>query len=166
MKVAWIASLALLAGCSARADAELATANTARLAELDVKVAELQSKIETIEKGNSATLSIDDDGKFSYIQTDFGKFPVKLGTVKDYLGGSKVVISIGNPTNAAVTKFTIIGFCETADSGNKSVQIERTQSLPGGHWTNVEIPVNEVPASKFKSLKISGLVVEQTSMLK
>lgn len=162
---AWLLSLVLLAACDTSPE-ESNTALEGRISALESKLEELDRSVSSIRSSDTANLSIDDDKAYSYVKAGLGTVTVALIDVDTAPGGSKIALNIGNPLNADISRFTIIGFCEAISGRTLPIEITKTHTLAGGHWNRVEIPVSGLAPADFKSITITELVVERTSMLR
>jgi outer membrane murein-binding lipoprotein Lpp len=166
-------SFIFLASCS-RIDTIESKINT-----IENKVSELKSEIEMLKLENqldkidtkfdeSAYLTPDSEG-YLPIKTDIGFITVSLKDIKSYANGSKILLRLGNPISATIfnlkmkIEWGLVDKKGEPDNANtKSRDVEVSQELLGGAWTNVNIVLagispNDLGFVRIKNVSVGGI---------
>jgi hypothetical protein len=136
-----------------RADSTLSE----KVADLQIKVNLLETRISLRESGAIAILSSSDKG-YDLAMTRFGTFPVALKNIVPYLDGYRISLSIGNPTTARFDGFTL-----RLGAGSRGETYELTDFLVPGRYTNVEVILPHAQSSDIEILSV-GLDLNKMSL--
>jgi hypothetical protein len=159
--------LLLAAGCGddtqqKALDAKLArleAANNALAAQL--KNVELQAELAASER--IVFLKPEDSG-YSVLKLDLGNVTVRITDVKPYATGSKVSLQFGNLTSARIDGLKAkLEWGKIDDSGvaqndkAKSREVELSESLAPGAWTQSELVLEGVPPTELGFVRLKGV---------
>ena len=153
----------------------------AQLDKSEQKTAELQERIEKIEKSVNenqknyefdkilnkisklAFLTPGTDG-YSTIDFDLGTLTVSLNDIKPYANGSKITLEFGNPLATTINGLNMtIDWGKVDEKGNainenaKSKNITLKESLLPAKWTRVTIVLDSVPPSDLGFVRLTDV---------
>ena len=111
-----------------------------------------------------------DTGNYKLIRHDLGFMTISLEDVVAYASGTKIVISLGNPLMAKLTRVTMsLEYVAKGDDGKAMHDAAVTKShsvdkLPEGTFTKTVIVLEEVKPDRFaymrvKDIEIGGIVL-------
>lgn len=97
----------------------------------------LRQRIDGLEEGSpvAARLNVDRPGVFGPCHTGFGVLLVSVVRVEDYSGSHKVVVSVGNPSSAAIlnTDWSVTWYSNLTLHGT-GVRVEVPAGSQTGNW--------------------------------
>lgn len=154
----------LAAGCAddtrmKALEAKVATLEAATTASaMQIKNLELQGEIAASER--IAFLKPGDSG-YSLLRLDLGNITVKIADVMPYATGSKVSLQFGNLTSAKIDGLRAKLEWGTVDEKGvaqndkaKSREVEFTESLAPGAWTQSELVLEGVPPTELGFVRL------------
>ncbi|HWE51412.1 MAG TPA: hypothetical protein VG273_16590 [Bryobacteraceae bacterium] len=157
---------------------------TDQISDLQKKVAaltrslnDLRKSVWVLESQLPKSVEFDPASPGPYLRIDGGSAPllISLGTVEPYLDGYKFTVLIGNPTTATFNGFELtakwaprLGAEPDADAlmkwfdSQRSKTFSRTEALPPGRWTAVDLIVPTTKPQQFGWLELS-IALDQIS---
>lgn len=118
-----------------------------------------------------ATLSAADGG-YSLVRADIGMLAMKIEDMAPYADGTKVTLSIGNPSNVTIRglKTTIEwkdpDATETNSLAHESKVVTFSNDLRPGSWTKVDVVLPKVKPEQLSQLSFSDFSHGSISLLK
>lgn len=146
---------------------------TSRVSKLEADVKSLQSKLDldefvlSMKQTRNDSINLDPASRtFQRVDTDNGFFLVLLDSVTPYLNGYKLMVEIGNPSDASYPNASVKLLWNKAPDLSKTTfadwkkaqqeqDVQMTTPLSPGSWTTVEIDLLPATADQLGYLEFS-----------
>jgi outer membrane murein-binding lipoprotein Lpp len=177
-----LACASLFSGCDTSSATQLEAAST-KVSELGTQVEALRKRIDTLEKDQELTEWLRDgeaiayltpaDSGYSVIRTNLGYLTVQIQDVQPYANGSRVILQFGNLSSARINRAKAKLEWGVMDANGsprndaaRSRDIELTDVLRSGAWTNVPVVLDGVPPASLGFVRVRNFEGNQISLFR
>lgn len=171
MRAWWVMIALVLGGCEQAPSAVPSDqgVSTSDFDELKQKVERLEGRLEAADP--SAVLKLSNKG-FSVIPTDVGRLTLEMKKTEAVGAGTKVTLTIGNPTSAKITEMELFGWWSKVSPAG---EIQEPVTFPSplkidedcrpGSWCKGTVILDGVKPADLGALGITSIAISSMTLL-